>query len=292
MWEHEARDFTQWLAQPDNLSILAEVLELDLYDVRTEHAVGSFKADILAEDDSGNLVIIENQLEPTNHTHLGQIITYAAGSGAKVIVWIVERARDEHEQAVNWLNDNTTSGVNLFLIQIEAWRIADSVPAPRFNVIARPNDWAKSVKESTAEIVGGVKLQQRAFFERVREVGLQEAKNVKSWQKPLPQHWYNVRLGKSSVNIEVRADSQKNHVAVAVYIQDDQSLFGKLRDSRETMEAELGFSLRWEEQPDRKYSRAGIYLPGDFREDAQADELVLKTVEAIDAFARVVPSYF
>jgi hypothetical protein len=129
VWKHEALDFTQWLALLENIEALGEVIGMQLADPKTEVGVGQFHVDIVARDENDRTVVIENQLESTNHDHLGKIITYAAGVGADVVVWIVERAREEHEQAIKWLNENTTEHANFFLLQIEAWKIGDSLPA-------------------------------------------------------------------------------------------------------------------------------------------------------------------
>mgnify|MGYP000935122418 FL=1 len=130
IWKHEALDFTNWLALDENLELLADTLGLTLVSAQTEVSVGNFSVDILAEDDNGDKIIIENQLEPTNHDHLGKLITYASGLGAETIVWVVSQAREEHAQAITWLNEKTNEDANFFLIEIEAWRIDDSSPAP------------------------------------------------------------------------------------------------------------------------------------------------------------------
>ena len=164
--EIEASDFTPWLAQPDNLNQLADTLGLsDLELVQTEYPVGDFKLDILCTDDDGE-VIIENQLEKTNHTHLGQIITYAAGIGAKIVIWVAESFRPEHVAALDFLNHNTTSELNFFAVEMTLWRIADSPMAPSFNVIVKPNDWSKSSRESArmASTATPTKLLQQKFW--------------------------------------------------------------------------------------------------------------------------------
>ena len=147
IWSHEEQDFSKWLAQKENLEQLSDAIEIDLELEETESPVGSFSVDIYArESGSSRGIIIENQLEDTDHDHLGKIIMYAAGKDAEIIVWIVKRARDEHKQAIGWLNQHTDENIGFFLIEIELWRIGDSLPAPRFNVVERPNEWAKTVK--------------------------------------------------------------------------------------------------------------------------------------------------
>lgn len=89
-----------------------------------------------------------DQLEDTNHDHLGKVITYAAGKGAEVVIWVVAHARDEHRQAIEWLNQHTDNDFGFFLVEIELWAIGDSLPAPKFNVVEQPNEWAKAIKMS------------------------------------------------------------------------------------------------------------------------------------------------
>ena len=295
VWKHEALDFTQWLALPDNLALLGEVIGIQLVDAKTEEGVGKFYVDIVAEDENGHTVVIENQLESTNHDHLGKIITYAAGVDAEVVVWIVEHAREEHEQAINWLNEHTTEKANFFLLQIEAWKIGDSLPAPRFNVIAKPNDWAKTVKQSTGgggNTVSDLKLQQQAFFERVREYGEAHAKHIKSWQTPRPQHWYTVTIGstQAALSLTVRSTGVKQ-VTVQFYILDDKGLFAKLYGEREAIETELGMKLDWRELPDKKACRIIASRPGDIMVAEQGQELVVWMAATADHFAHVFPQY-
>lgn len=147
VWPHEAHSFTPWLAE--NLAQLAEELGLGgLRPVGTEHRVGSFSLDILAETDDGQLVAIENQLEPSDHTHLGQCITYAAGVGAFAIVWVLPRLLDEHRAALDWLNEHTDEDVHFFGVEVSVVRIGHSLPAPVFRAESRPNDWQKTARSN------------------------------------------------------------------------------------------------------------------------------------------------
>ena len=128
IWPHEALDFTQWLAKEDNLALLGETINLDLRDSETEKPAGDFSIDILATDENDNPVVIESQLGKTDHDHLGKIITYASAKEANTIVWVVGRPRDEHKQAVEWLNQRTDEKANFFLIKVEVWQIEESPP--------------------------------------------------------------------------------------------------------------------------------------------------------------------
>ncbi len=292
VWKHEALHFTQWLALPENIELLSEAIGMDLVNIQTEVGVGQFFVDILAEDENGHRVIIENQLEPTNHDHLGKIITYAAGLQSKTLVWIVERAREEHEQAISWLNEHTDQETNFFLLQIEAWQIGDSPPAPRFNIIAKPNDWAKAIKQTaTGNALSEVKLQQQAFFERVRKYGEEHAKHIRGWQTPQPQHWYNIRVGSSRAHIAFTLNSLRKQVSVELYISNDKELFARLLAKRDDIEAKLGQALDWRELPGKKASRIIVTRDGNFLDERQSEMLVIWLVATADNFARTFPHY-
>lgn len=289
IWKHEALDFTQWLAVPENLELLAETIGVDLINAETEVGVGQFNVDILAEDENGHKVVIENQLESTNHDHLGKLITYASGLHAEICVWVVARARQEHEQAINWLNENSTESANFFLIEVEAWKIGDSLPAPRFNIVAKPNDWAKTIKQqsSGANKVTDLKLQQQEFWEKLREYGEQNAKLVRSWRKALPQHWYNIGIGSARAKLAAKVNTQESYVGLELYIYKDTELFYKLYDIKEKIEQSLGYALDWQELPERKASRIIVTRDGDFQNKVQQDELISWLVQKAEEFTKV-----
>ncbi|MGP1456977.1 MAG: hypothetical protein ACTTJ5_05280 [Veillonella parvula] len=153
LWVHEQYDFSAWLAKEANLSILGETLGISFTDVETEKFVGSYRCDIVAKDDNNKdkIVIIENQLERSDHDHLGKIITYASGLDASTIIWIVTNARTEHKSAIEWLNNNTISNITFFLIELKAYRIGDSLPAPKFEIAEMPNDFVKNANTKSGD---------------------------------------------------------------------------------------------------------------------------------------------
>jgi hypothetical protein len=293
IWKHEALDFTQWLALEENLELLAQELGIGIMNAQTEVRVGQFAVDILAKDDNEHNVIIENQLEATNHDHLGKIITYAAGLQATTIVWIVAKAREEHQLAMNWLNENTDERVNCFLIELEAWKIDDSAPAPRFNIVVKPNNWGKGIKQSIAS--GGesskIKLQQQEFWAKIKEYGEANAKFVKSWQSPRPQYWYNISIGTSKAHLSLTINSVKNQIGLELHIPDNKDLFQKLFSKQESIESQLGYKLDWQELLDKKASRVIITKVADFRDESQQEDIIQWAVENSDEFTKVFKKY-
>ena len=168
IWPHEARDFTKWLAQEENLALLSDTLGIDIALEERESSVGDFNVDLYAtEVGTGRKITIENQLEFSDHDHLGKIITYASGKGAEIIVWIVKHARDEHKRAIEWLNQHTDENIGFFLLEIELWKINESLPAPKFNIVEKPNDWAKAMK--VAEGLSSLQKLQVEFWQAFNE---------------------------------------------------------------------------------------------------------------------------
>ncbi len=163
IWNNEARDFTPWLAKDENLNILGDALGLELELIETEQTVGSYSADMVCNDVlNERKVLIENQLEKTDHSHLGQIFTYAAGVDAVTIIWIARQFAEEHRAAVDWLNQISGDELQVFAIEIQLWRIGDSPVAPRFNIVAKPNDWVREVRKASRgnrELSEGDKLR-------------------------------------------------------------------------------------------------------------------------------------
>lgn len=246
VWPHEAYDFSKWLAKEENISLLSETIGIDIVLEGLESAVGGFSVDLYAtEEGTGRKIIIENQLEDTNHDHLGKIITYASGKGAEVIVWIVKRARDEHRLAVEWLNQHTDSNIGIFLLEIELWQINDSPLAPKFNIVERPNDWAKSVK--AVEGLSETKKLQLEFWQSFRDYAFAQPEFAQLFKarKASPQHWYNLSLGRSTYHLDFTVNTQKNRIGAEIYIDDDKELFNKFEAQREKIEKAFGAKLEW-----------------------------------------------
>ena len=161
VWPHEALDFTPWLAEEDNLALLADAVGLEITIDETESSVGDFNVDIYAtETGTDRKIIIENQLEDTNHDHLGKLITYASGKSADIVIWVVKRAREEHRSAIEWLNNHTDENIVFFLVEIKLYQIGSSDIAVKFEVVEKPNDWTKEIKKSSVTPVTPLRFRQ------------------------------------------------------------------------------------------------------------------------------------
>lgn len=248
IWKHEAKDFTPWLAEEDNLSMLSEAIGIDIVLEEQESNVGEFSVDIFASEEStGRKIIIENQLEDTNHDHLGKIITYASGKDAEVIIWIVKRARDEHKQAIEWLNNHTDDKCAFFLIEIELWRIGKSEPAVKFNIVERPNDWAKSMKKSSSLTHGGaLKLD---FWQKFVEYN-QTNNGIFAKSMPTSDAWIGKSL-KGIPSTTVCLVITKESCRVEAYInsgsqEKNKSIFDTLYANKDIIEHNYGKPLTWQ----------------------------------------------
>jgi len=292
VWKHEALDFTNWLAKPENLELLSDEIGIDVSLIQTEASVGSFNVDILAEEENtGKKIVIENQLESTDHDHLGKIITYASGFDAEIIVWVVKSVRDEHKQAVDWLNEHTDQNINIFAIQMEVWRIGDSPYAPKFQVIAKPNDWAKAVKKSTAQNeLTDTKILQLDFWSNFKEY-VQDNNGKIKLRKAYPQHWYDISFGFSNSHIALTVNSQSEQMACEIYIPDDKSLFLALLEKKDEIENELSESLVWEELPEKKASRIKLINKGDLFSQEHWDQYHSWMLEKVLSFQNVFSKY-
>lgn len=261
VWSHEALDFTPWLAQDENISMLADAVGLEITVDETESSVGDFNVDIFAtETGTDRKIIIENQLEDTNHDHLGKLITYASGKGADIIIWVVKRAREEHRAAIEWLNNHTDDQISFFLCEIKLYHIGNSAPAVKFDVIEKPNNWTKSIKKESINETQQFRYDYWVAFNEYAFQNSQFAKNFKQ-RKPSTHHWMNFSIGSSDCNLTVSQIKQRNELDVEIYIQEDKSLFHSLYEKKAQIEADSGLSFDWRELPEKKASRIVIEYP-------------------------------
>ena len=275
-WISEAGGFTPWLAREENLALLGGTIGTDLELETQEQSVGPFRADILCKDIATNhWVLIENQLERTDHIHLGQLLTYAAGLDAVTIVWIAAKFTDEHRAALDWLNEKTSESVNFFGLEIELWRIADSPPAPKFNIVSKPNDWSATIAQTARGIESGTltptrELQQaywQAFVESLGQPPFLRPQSV------FPQDRLFLSAGRAGFEYMARVTSRATWIQVALSINDlkrEAAWFPVLLADRERIDEELGYTLDWDHPRDGyKENRMAIRLAGaDFHDRA------------------------
>lgn len=266
VWKNEASHFTPWLALPENLKILATTLNLEQLELEAqEKNVGPFRADILCKStDDGSWVLIENQLERTDHTHLGQLLTYASGLQAVTIAWIAERFTEEHRSVLDWLNDITDDQFRFFGLEIELWRIGNSFPAPKFNIVSKPNDWTRSISKAAQRISDSdtteTKQLQWEFWSQLTEY-LQSKNSSVRMHKPKPQHWMTGSIGRAGFHLSATLNTMENWLSVMLVINDDKAkaFFNLLHEDKEAIEEDLGHRLSWRELREKKSSRICIY---------------------------------
>ncbi len=259
VWANEALHFTPWLAREDNLALLGEAIGIELEHEATEQSVGPFSADILCKDTAtGNYVLVENQLERTDHRHLGQLITYASGLKAVTIVWIANPFTSEHRAALDWLNEITDRKFNFFGLEVELWRIGDSAVAPKFNVIAKPNDWSKTVSEGVArvenEALTPTKQLQLEYWTKFCGYAASQPTTIRT-TKPLPQNWMNMSIGRSGFGLVAVASTWNTDQAtygigelkaeIVITDPSNKTYFDQLMTDKSRIETELGYELIW-----------------------------------------------
>jgi len=266
-WPHEAHAFTPWLAE--NIDHLAEAIGIKLELTGREVPVQTYSADLLArnvQDDTN--VLIENQLEKTDHLHLGQLMTYAAGLQAVTIVWVAAQFVEEHRAALDWLNDITDEKFRFFGLEVELWRIGDSPAAPKFNIISKPNEWTRSIgrakRQIESEALTETRARQLKFWETFRD-HLQDADSPLRPHKPRPQHWTNFGVGRAGIMLGALLNFSEKRIGVEVYIgrEEAKSIFRELEEQRIPIEEELGFPMSWEFLPERVACRI-IHFTNDY----------------------------
>ena len=278
-WQNEASDFTPWLASEENIALLADALGINELEVKAqEEQVGPFRADILCvEPGSDRYVLIENQLERTDHNHLGQILTYAAGLEAVTIIWIAERFTEEHRAAIDWLNSITDKEFNFFGVEIGLIKIGESLAAPMFNVIAKPNGWSKDVRRSQNSNEGH--SEGKIFNHHYWDAFVEYMKNNPSKLFRTPNasndHWMNIALGRSGFNVVLLLNKREQKATIQFYISDDadKKRFDALIPYKERAEASIGEKLDWRRLDGKKASSIDLYKNFNISEPSQWEEI-------------------
>lgn len=293
VWKHEQYDFSAWLASEENIQELGDTLNLSLTDVQTEKFVGNYRCDILCKDEiTGKMVLIENQLEPTNHDHLGKIITYAAGLDAAVVVWIVSAARDEHASAIEWLNKHTDNDISFFLLEVHAYKIGNSDPAPQFKIVEQPNDFVKTVKAiaKSAELNDAQKCRLE-FWTQFNEIVDAKGKPFNK-RKATTDHWYNVAIGSSEANISIDLVNKEHKIRVSLWISDNKDIFDGLYQRKDDIENAFGFNLEWNRLDSKKASYICTYIKGlDFKKQENYPDLMEQIIDLVLKMKKTFPQF-
>ena len=284
-WEREDTHFTPWLASDENIALLSDTLGLDLEVQQQEAQVGPFRADILCRNTADNsLVLIENQLERTDHSHLGQLFTYAAGLQTVAIIWIASRFTEEHRAAVDWLNRITHDDFHFFGLEIELWRIGESAPAPKFNIVAKPNDWAKVVAEARTGTSGKMTPGQEKQIAFWTDFGRAIEDSGRKWKvpKPQPASWVGCGIGRSGIGLYPTVSVNTDWVAIRMSMI--EPFFHLLAEDREAIEQELGLRLDWKEKPGRKECTIEARKTGKLSAKKSRAAMIDWMLQTMDAF--------
>lgn len=295
VWEREDRAFTPWLAREENLALLGQSIGIELELEAQEKDVGPFSADILCKNTlDGSYVLIENQLEKTDHTHLGQLMTYAAGLDGKTVIWISSRFTDEHRAALDWLNTLTVGrGVRFFGLEIELWRIGDSIPAPQFKIVSQPNDWssdlAEAAKNAEEKSISETQNLQFKYWSGFSEY-LAETSTLSF--SPRPQNWADFSLGRTNAFLRISNNVQEGKITAGVYLYKNmKNTYDVVLAQRDNIEGMLGFILNWENDPNKQTAVIKTGRPSDIADQSQWDveyEWLRHALESLDRVFRPI----
>ncbi len=292
VWRHEAQDFTQWLQ--NNIDVLNESLNLNLLGANRERSAGDFSVDLVAEDEGGGTVVIENQLEKSNHDHLGKLITYLTAMGSKTAIWIVSDPRPEHVAAINWLNES--SNADFYMVKVEAVRIAESPAAPLFTLIVGPSDETKEVGEAKKEIAERY-LIRKSWWTKLIE---RSAAVSRTHAHITPGEHGSIGASAGVRGLNFNYVVMQDECRVELYIDrgkdsDDENkqIFDQLYAHREAIDRAFGAPLDWERLEGRRacriqYTRQG----GGYRSpEEQWPQLQDKTIHDMDRFEKALQPY-
>ena len=291
VWEHEAQNFTQWLEK--NIDLLGEVIDIEFSDVEREQSAGDFHVDLIAKDDEGNTVVVENQLEKSNHDHLGKIITYAAALDAKIAVWIVSSPRPEHVAAVTWLNES--SSASFYIVKVEAVKIGSSPPAALFTLITGPSEETATIQKAKKDIADRHDIRKRwwtLLIEKCKKAGA-----LHKHLTPGSYSWVGTSSGLRGLNFNYVVSQQES--GVELYIDrgkdsDDENMeiFHLFHESKVDIEATFGEPLRWDSLEARRACRIRYSISGGYRSDESAwDDVQERKIDAMTRLESALRPY-
>lgn len=269
VWKHEARDFTQWLEE--NIDVLNDVIDVSLVNAERERSAGAFSVDLVAEDEQGNPVVIENQLEKSNHDHLGKVITYLTALGARIAIWIVSEPRSEHVSAISWLNES--SSASFYLLKVEAIKIGDSEPAPLLTLIVGPSEEGREVGQTKQKIVERHILRQK-WWTDLLELAKKKTKLHANITAGV-YNWVGTSSGKRGLSYNYSVNQHGSQVEL--YIdrgkdskEDNEAIFDDLHSHKQDIEAAFGKALEWEKLDTKRACRiVKRYTHGGYRDSEE-----------------------
>lgn len=287
IWPTEPK-FSDWLVTDEGLALIADEVGVQIENPRRESRPGDFPCDVVGnlQGEESHIVVIENQFGRTDHDHLGKLLTYAAMHSAMTGIWIAERASDDHRKVVDWLNDNTPPSVSLYLVELGAIRIGDSPVAPELRVISRPNDKRKATVAIDQARDLPIHAWRIAFWEDIFEAVVARMPSLPL--KPVGIREYaDVRFGKANIGMSMALIPIAKQVRCDLWIsgRNKKARYAQLLAQRTTIEAELGQTLTWEENPDQKSTRISLKLLRDPKDDANRAEI-------ISWFAQNAPAFY
>ncbi|MCP9928587.1 DUF4268 domain-containing protein [Cyanobium sp. CH-040] len=279
VWKHEAYDFTQWLQE--NIDILNDSLDLNLVTADREQAAGSFSIDLVAEDEDGTTYVIENQLEKSNHDHLGKLITYLTARSARGGIWIVSEPRPEHVAAMAWLNES--GNADFYLVKVEAVRIGDSPAAPLLTLIVGPSEEAKETGRAKQELAERYDIRKRWWTALVAHPGAKLHSHI----TPGSYSWLGVSSGIRGLNLNYVVT--QSECGAELYIdrgkdaeEENTRIFDELLVSQAQIDNAISFPVSWQRLDSRRACRLRIDLPGGYRSpEEEWPAIQAKLVEAM-----------
>ena len=288
LWKHEALDFTSWLAE--NLDFVSDVIGIDLSFVEREKSAGDFSVDILAETGEGDLAVIENQLDRTDHDHLGKLITYMSNLGAKIAIWITSQPRPEHEKAIQWLNETLPADTGFYLIRVEAFRIENSSPAPLFTLVAGPSREAQQIGKQKKELAERYVLRLK-FWESLLE-RLKDKTKLHAGISPNKDNWLGTGAGRSGVayNYIILMNGARIELYIDTGNEDTNTqIFDELFSHKAEIEAAFGEPLDWQPLEGRRACRIAYHIPGTGLKNEEAwPELQDRMIDAMIRFEKAL----
>lgn len=254
VWKDEARDFTPWLEH--NIDVLNEIADFSLSSVERERKTGSFSIDVVAEDNDGNTIIIENQLGKSDHDHLGKLVTYLVAIGAKAGIWIVSDPRPEHINAITWLNESSTT--DFYLVKVEAVKIGESDPAPLFTLIVGPSEEGREVGKYKEEQSERYHIRHRFWTQLLERA--KEKTQLHSNISPGSRNWLGTSAGKRGLNFNYVVREHNTQVELYIdrgkdSVEENKSIFDTLDRDKDAIESKFGEPLQWQRLNNRKASR-------------------------------------